>query len=79
MMTRVRIGTVMGLVLTLSCLLTACQSPNPDRASLKYSEELYDGCAPCHGEAGEGNQDLGAPAIAGLERGQNGVLFDFRH
>jgi cytochrome c oxidase subunit 2 len=68
MMTHVRIGTVMGLVLTLSCLLTACQSPNPDRASLKYSEELYDGCAPCHGEAGEGNQDLGAPAIAGLER-----------
>jgi cytochrome c553 len=68
MMTNVRISTVMGLVLTLSCLLTACQDPSPDTASLKYSEELYDGCLPCHGENAEGNPDLGAPAIAGLER-----------
>ena len=67
-MTDVRTSTVMGLVLTLSCLLTACQDPNPDKASLKYSQELYDGCVPCHGENAEGNQDVGAPAIAGLER-----------
>jgi cytochrome c553 len=59
---------MMGLVLTLSVLSTACQDPSPDKASLKYSEDLYDGCVQCHGENGEGNQNLGAPAIAGLER-----------
>jgi cytochrome c553 len=68
MMTYVRTSALMGLVLTLSLLLTACQDPSPDKASLKYSVDLYDGCVQCHGEDGEGNQDLGAPAIAGLER-----------
>lgn len=68
MMTHLRTGTMMGLVLTLSVLSTACQDPSPDKASLKYSEDLYDGCVQCHGENGEGNQNLGAPAIAGLER-----------
>ena len=68
MMTYVRTSALMGLVLTLSLSLTACQDPSPDKASLKYSVDLYDGCVQCHGEDGEGNQDLGAPAIAGLER-----------
>jgi cytochrome c553 len=68
MMTYVRTSAPMGLVLTLSLSLTACQDPSPDKASLKYSVELYDGCVQCHGEDGEGNRDLGAPAIAGLER-----------
>ncbi|TNF63437.1 MAG: c-type cytochrome [Deltaproteobacteria bacterium] len=68
MMTHLRTGMMMGLVLTLSVLSTACQDPSPDKASLKYSEDLYDGCVQCHGENGEGNQNLGAPAIAGLER-----------
>ena len=67
MMTDVRTSTVMGLLLT-AFLLTGCQGPSPDKASLKYSTELYDGCVQCHGENGEGNQDLGAPAIGGLER-----------
>lgn len=67
-MTHLRTGMMMGLVLTLSVLSTACQDPSPDKASLKYSEDLYDGCVQCHGENGEGNQNLGAPAIAGLER-----------
>ena len=68
MMTNLRTGTVMGLALTLSCSLMACQEPSPDTASLEYSLDLYDGCVQCHGENGEGNQDLGAPAIAGLDR-----------
>ena len=68
MMTYVRTSALMGLVLTLSLSLTACQDLSPDKASLKYSVDLYDGCVQCHGEDGEGNQDLGAPAIAGLER-----------
>jgi cytochrome c oxidase subunit 2 len=28
--------------------------------------ELYDTCVPCHGRHGAGNEELGAPAIAGL-------------
>ena len=68
MMIKVRIGAATGLVLGLSCLVVGCQDPSPDKASLKYSAELYDGCAPCHGAEGEGNQDVGAPAIAGMER-----------
>ena len=68
MMTDLRMSTVVGLVLTLSFLLTGCEGASPDKAGLKYSEDLYDGCVQCHGENGEGNQDLGAPAIAGLER-----------
>jgi cytochrome c553 len=68
MMTQVRTGMMMSLVLALSVLLTACQDPGSDKGSLKYAVDLYDGCTPCHGENGEGNQDLGAPAIAGLDR-----------
>ena len=68
MMTSVRTRTMMGLALTLSLLLTACEGPSPDTAGLKYSEDLYDGCVQCHGENGEGNQELAAPAIGGLDR-----------
>lgn len=65
MMTNVRTGAV--VLLTLSLLLTACEDPRPDKASLAYSADLYDGCEQCHGENGEGKQEIGAPAIAGLE------------
>jgi len=68
MMTDVRTARLMGLVLTLSLLVPACQEPSPDTGSLKYSVDLYDGCTQCHGEDGEGDQNLEAPAIAGLER-----------
>ena len=68
MMTHVRTSTVMSLALALSFLLTGCEGASPDKAGLKYSEDLYDGCVQCHGENGEGNQKLGSPAIAGLER-----------
>lgn len=63
-----RRGHLLGLVLTLSVLLAACQAPGSDKGSLKYSADLYDGCTQCHGENGEGNPEVGAPAIAGLER-----------
>ena len=68
MMNKLRIGAAAGLVLGLSTLLVGCQDPSPDKASLKYSQDLYDGCVQCHGENGEGNQAVGAPAIAGLQR-----------
>jgi cytochrome c553 len=68
MMTKSRAATLKVLVLILSVLMTACNAPSPDTASLKYSEDLYDGCVPCHGANGEGNPEVGAPSIAGLER-----------
>jgi cytochrome c553 len=33
----------------------------------KTGEALYATCAACHGESGAGNQDLGAPRIAGVD------------
>jgi cytochrome c553 len=68
MMTDLRTVVTLSLGVTLSLLLTACEAPSPDVASLKYSEQLYDGCVQCHGASGQGNQAIGAPAIAGLPR-----------
>ena len=65
MITHVRTSTVVSLALALSFVLTGCEGASPDKAGLKYSEDLYDGCVQCHGEDGEGNQKLGSPAIAG--------------
>jgi len=40
---------------------------------------MFDTCSPCHGDAGEGNQQLGAPAIAGLPQWYvEGQLNNFR-
>ncbi|MFZ1864639.1 MAG: c-type cytochrome [Polyangiales bacterium] len=47
-------------------LLAGCQARTPDTESLEYSQELYASCVPCHGQNGQGNQEIGAPAIAGL-------------
>jgi cytochrome c553 len=38
----------------------------PAQADAAHGEKLYALCATCHGEAGEGNQAVGAPAIAGM-------------
>lgn len=68
-------GAAAALILTLA----ACSEPTPGVAR---GEALFDTCVPCHGENGEGNQTLGAPAIAGLpmwylqtslEKYQNGM------
>lgn len=67
-MTDVRVSSVWSLVLAMSFTLTACEGRSPDTEGLAYSQDLYDGCVQCHGENGEGNQNLGAPAIAGLQR-----------
>ena len=68
MICKSRAAMAMVLVSALSVSLTACSEPSPDTASLKYSEDLYDGCVQCHGVNGEGNPAVEAPAIAGLER-----------
>jgi len=40
-----------------------CSSPAPGMA---MGESLWNTCTPCHGAAGQGNEALRAPAIAGL-------------
>jgi cytochrome c553 len=48
----------------LATALAACnQAPTP---GIARGEALFDTCVPCHGSDGSGNQELGAPAIAGL-------------
>ena len=51
-------------IVCLSFVLTGCMPA--EKGSTKYREELYEGCASCHGENGEGNAAALAPAIAGL-------------
>ena len=53
-----------GLVVILTATtLSACA---PDGPPIARGEAVFDTCSPCHGEAGLGNETLGAPAIAGL-------------
>ena len=68
MMLRARDRFVSAFALGLATVVLGCQDPSPDVASKEYSAQLYGGCVQCHGEAGEGNQAIGAPSIAGLER-----------
>jgi cytochrome c553 len=59
-MARIRdISALVGLVVAM----TACSAPE---VGMPRGTAVYDTCAPCHGEQGLGNQELGAPAIAGL-------------
>lgn len=52
------------VTLSLVVLVVGCNStPEPGMARGK---QLYDTCRPCHGANGAGNQELGAPAIAGM-------------
>ena len=48
-----------GLALT-GCRQSAASNPE------QRGRQLFAACAPCHGSAGEGRKDVGAPAIAGL-------------
>ena len=52
----------------LSLLLVgavACDA-TPPPVGMERGAELYETCAPCHGDAGVGNADIAAPSIAGL-------------
>lgn len=62
------IGVGKCLAWTLPLLLAGCQARSPEVGSLEYSKQLYSSCVQCHGQNGEGNQEIGAPAIAGLTR-----------
>src|SRR5690349_8539962 len=51
-------------LLGVLALVAACN--RPPVPGLARGEALYTTCAKCHGDAGTGNQALGAPAIGGL-------------
>jgi cytochrome c553 len=56
---------ILAIIGGLACIVafSGCAS---SAASTPSGAELFESCVPCHGEKGEGNQSLGAPAIAGL-------------
>ncbi|MDE3002430.1 MAG: c-type cytochrome [Gemmatimonadota bacterium] len=45
--------------------VAACDA-TPPPVGMVRGAELFETCAPCHGDAGVGNPDIAAPAIAGL-------------
>jgi cytochrome c553 len=64
MMTRHRNSRVATLAF-LALGLAACDA-TPPPVGMVRGAELFETCAPCHGDAGAGNADIEAPAIAGL-------------
>jgi cytochrome c oxidase subunit 2 len=52
------------LTLVLVAGLAGCQ-PHVTNASTR-GKELFTTCTPCHGSAGQGNRELAAPGIAGM-------------
>jgi cytochrome c553 len=60
----------LGLAL-LSVLAVACNYKHPDRAdkqSTAGGPEMFELCAQCHGDQGQGRREFNAPSIAGLPR-----------
>jgi cytochrome c553 len=53
------------MVLAVALALTACDQPVPVPTQ-ERAAQLWDTCAACHGDNGEGNRSYHAPAIAGL-------------
>ncbi|HUF76140.1 MAG TPA: c-type cytochrome, partial [Longimicrobiales bacterium] len=64
MTSRRRLRTL-GAVAALALVAGACD-PSAVPVGMARGAELYDTCQPCHGDSGEGNPDIQAPAIAGL-------------
>ena len=64
MMTRHRISKALALPI-LALGLAACDA-TPPPVGMVRGAELFETCAPCHGENGAGDQAIEAPAIAGL-------------
>ena len=64
MMTRHRISRAAALPI-LALGLAACDA-TPPPVGMVRGAELYETCAPCHGDAGAGDAAIEAPAIAGL-------------
>ena len=63
MMARLRIPRLSAL--SLAAAAVACDA-TPPPPGLALGEELFETCAPCHGDEAAGNAEIAAPAIAGL-------------
>jgi cytochrome c553 len=63
--TRLLAACLAAAALLVAPQLAAAQDAQPE-ADIAHGQELFSLCAHCHGDAGEGNQALGAPAIAGM-------------
>ena len=57
---------IRNLTALAALLLFAAACNTPPEQGIARGEALYDTCVPCHGEQGQGDEVLGAPAIAGL-------------
>ncbi|HEY8123740.1 MAG TPA: c-type cytochrome [Myxococcota bacterium] len=62
---RLLVARLAAAALLYAPTLAAAQDA-PAEANLPRGQELFALCAQCHGDAGEGKQLIGAPAIAGL-------------
>jgi cytochrome c oxidase subunit 2 len=56
---------ILAAVPVAALAVVACDA-TPPPVGMDRGAELFDTCQPCHGEAGQGNPDIEAPAIAGL-------------
>lgn len=61
----VRLPTTKTLLPLLILGAAACDA-TPPPVGMERGAELFETCVPCHGEAGIGDVDIAAPAIAGL-------------
>ena len=62
-MARVR---TFGAALTITILIGTAACNTPPTPGIDRGEAVYGTCVPCHGADGAGNEEQGAPAIAGL-------------
>lgn len=62
----VRLPTAGKILLPLLVVGVAACDATPPPVGMERGAELFETCAPCHGEAGDGNIEIAAPAIAGL-------------
>jgi len=53
-------------LLPLLMVATVACDATPPPVGMERGAELFETCAPCHGDAGVGKVDIAAPAIAGL-------------
>jgi len=59
----VRTPPIWALVALLAVVAVGCARPEGEARAPR----IYETCASCHGDDGEGNEEFGAPAIAGME------------
>jgi cytochrome c553 len=62
----VRLRTVIRTWLPLLIVGAAACDPTPPPVGMERGAELFQTCAPCHGDAAAGDSEIAAPAIAGL-------------